>query len=333
MSAIARLGEDLRGDDDDADPLPMVDYLLLFFTLYQLWLHVQVRRTHPSASPRAPVPRTAREPRPHACAPQYYTTRFFVDSLLNKVWLALLMVGVMVLAVHAKDGIHSDSITTYAWVRAGCSVMLILPYVQVAALVPKYSAYGVQCVVIQSVDTALYIGAALAPVGTLQREMCLVGAVLTFPMFLLYLILAKATPLPSLPYSMPPLDLEHFTERIGLFLIIVLGESVNGISLNVASFRLALYCACVWGFQLVFFVKVRVASQRHSLLHASPHRRCVAAGALLRRRPENPVAARDAAVCVRRDHVGAVPLRALLRDGRDGVGGGHGSAIGWRRHA
>ncbi len=52
-----------------------------------------------------------------------------------------------------------------------------------------------------------------------------------------------------------PMHLEHFIERIGLFVIIVMGESVNGMTLEPDQKEFHLYAAGVFGFICVLSVK------------------------------------------------------------------------------
>lgn len=73
VAAIARLGESLRGDDDDPDFLPAFDWVVKFGVVFSVWGQST-----------------------------YYATRFFVDDLFHKLYLATLMIGVTLLAVHSK---------------------------------------------------------------------------------------------------------------------------------------------------------------------------------------------------------------------------------------
>ena len=100
VAAIARLGEDLRGDDD-AVPLPIGSYIVIFGSLYATWVHITYYATvcgwsglgvhcwcH---SPCVRVPLVAT-----------IVQKWFNDDLFSKIWLASLMVGVTLLCTRVR---------------------------------------------------------------------------------------------------------------------------------------------------------------------------------------------------------------------------------------
>ena len=164
VAAIARLGEDLRGDGD-ATPLRLSAYIVTFASLYSTWVHI----TQYATVRRMPV---------HAlpCAVHHGTTpdvalcpqRWFNDDTFSKLWLASLMVGVTMLCTRvrarcnsrtvaspctpmAHDGVHDvcrhgqggllgPNFPTYAVTAAAIRLVVTFPYFSIAYHVPKYRA-------------------------------------------------------------------------------------------------------------------------------------------------------------------------------------------------
>lgn len=244
VTAIARLGENLRGDGDELVAIPFVDYVAVFIAIYACWQHTT-----------------------------FFASRFFGDSLFDKAWLGCMQLGVVALAVHIRGGLASDNGTAFCYALASVYACLAFPQMLVHNVYPKYRVNSTVVLVgyLASAATALIGGLRGGPHRA--TWIFLSSSPIHFQQVYILLSRARITPWPF-PRP-PPVDLEHWIERHGLFvrgwqagargvcahgltavvplvqMIIILGETVNGISVSVKRYPLAFYAAALAGFATV----------------------------------------------------------------------------------
>lgn len=180
VSAVARIGDDLRGEDR-AEYLAISDYMILFLSIYSLWERNVM-----------------------------YSTRFYQDDVFNKIWFSAVMIGVVVLAVHATGGMHGESIQLFCLTRAALSFIVHLPWANVALQIHKYSGHAVSMCIVGVLETVLYAAAGYVPVE--YRKYLMLMSVCVLQLQFTRVLLARATkgwvPFPSAP---SPVDIEHLS--------------------------------------------------------------------------------------------------------------------------
>jgi low temperature requirement protein LtrA len=152
----------------------------------------------------------------------FYATRFDTDDLGHRLLTLLQMIAIAVLAVNVHHGL-GDSSTGFA-----------LSYITVRSiLIIQYLVAGYHLVAARGLTTWYAIGFGIAAVIWLMS--IFVPAPWRFGLWGLALILDFATPLTAghLVAKVPP-SFSHIPERLGLFTIIVLGESVIAVVRGVA---------------------------------------------------------------------------------------------------
>jgi low temperature requirement protein LtrA len=146
----------------------------------------------------------------------FYATRFDTDDLGHRILILLQMVGAAALAVNVPDGLGNDS-AGFALSYAAIRIILVLEYVRTGIsksfssatpLIRRYSI-GFLCAAI------VWIISAFIP-PPFRFVLWAIGLVIDF-----------ATPITAgrLHSQFAP-HISHLPERMGLFIIIVLGESV-----------------------------------------------------------------------------------------------------------
>jgi hypothetical protein len=112
VTAIAKLGEALRsgitGEELDDESISFRDYVVVFTVVFQLWASTVI-----------------------------YATRFNTDDLFHKIWLSLVMVGMVLVGMHVKGGLAGSNTTWLAGSMASLRVLLVLAYLRVAYHVPR----------------------------------------------------------------------------------------------------------------------------------------------------------------------------------------------------
>ncbi len=146
----------------------------------------------------------------------FYATRFDTDDLVHRILILLQMVGAAALAVNVPDGLGNDS-AGFALSYAAIRIILVIEYVRTGIsksfssatpLIQRYSI-GFLCAAI------VWIISAFIP-PPFRFVLWAIGLVIDF-----------ATPITAgrLHSQFAP-HVSHLPERMGLFIIIVLGESV-----------------------------------------------------------------------------------------------------------
>lgn len=152
----------------------------------------------------------------------FYATRFDTDDLGHRLLTLLQMVGVAVMAVNVHHGLDKSS-AAFALSYVGVRTVLILQYQIAGHFVPParpltnwYSrGFGIAAL--------LWLSSAFVPLPW------------RFALWALGIIVDLSTPLTvgKLASQIPP-STSHIPERLGLFTIIVLGESVASVVRGVA---------------------------------------------------------------------------------------------------
>jgi low temperature requirement protein LtrA len=146
----------------------------------------------------------------------FYATRFDTDDLSDRIFYCLQMIGVAALAVNVHDGLGAGSVgfaLAYAFIRA----LLVLQYFLAAIFVPEARSLAYRYAAGFGIAALCWLLSAWVP---LPQRFILWGAGLVIDFW---------TPLTAgkLHSRVPPHN-AHISERYGLFMIVVLGESILG---------------------------------------------------------------------------------------------------------
>ena len=170
----------------------------------------------------------------------FYATRFDTDDLGHRILILLQMVGAAALAVNVSDALGNDS-AGFALSYAAIRIILVLEYVRTGIsksfssatpLIRRYSI-GFLCAAI------VWIISAFIP-PPFRFVLWAIGLVIDF-----------ATPITAgrLHSQFAP-HISHLPERMGLFIIIVLGESVLEIVAGVQKWEFDIYSMLILGLGL-----------------------------------------------------------------------------------
>merc|ERR1712166_94849 len=206
VTAIARLGEDLKESS-----ISISEYIAFFLVLWTLWTTSTL-----------------------------YATRFHSDDLSNKLYFALFMRGVGGLAMHIRGGVNGaefDNADRFAVSAAGIRFLTTIYIVRVGVSMPEkalhYSVWTAisqfsmglvwLCVLIVPHDARVYIW--WTNILLHYMGMFLPNTTCTKAFF-------KSLNGGKKQTLFLPLHLEHYVERHGLIMIIVLGETIDGMTQN-----------------------------------------------------------------------------------------------------
>jgi low temperature requirement protein LtrA len=169
----------------------------------------------------------------------FYATRFDTDDLGHRLLILLQMIGAAALAVNVSDGLGKDS-SGFALSYAAIRVILVVEYMRTGRSKPFSSASplirrytrGFLCAAV------VWIISAFIP-PPFRFVLWGIGLVIDF-----------ATPITArrLPQFAP--HISHLPERMGLFTIIVLGESITGVVAGVSGIEFDIYSMIVLGLGL-----------------------------------------------------------------------------------
>jgi low temperature requirement protein LtrA len=161
----------------------------------------------------------------------FYATRFDTDDLGHRILILLQMVGAAALAVNVPDGLGNNS-AGFALSYAAIRIILVLEYIRTGRskdfssatpLVRRYTR-GFLCA------AGIWIISAFIPPP------------FRFVLWGIALVIDFATPITvgRLHPQFAP-HITHLPERMGLFTIIVLGESVTGVVAGVSGTKFDIY--------------------------------------------------------------------------------------------
>jgi low temperature requirement protein LtrA len=169
----------------------------------------------------------------------FYATRFDTDDLGHRLLILLQMIGAAALAVNVSDGLGKDS-SGFALSYAAIRVILVVEYLRTGRSKPFSSASplirrytrGFLCAAV------VWIISAFIP-PPFRFVLWGIGLVIDF-----------VTPITArrLPQFAP--HISHLPERMGLFTIIVLGESITGVVAGVSGIEFDIYSMIVLGLGL-----------------------------------------------------------------------------------
>lgn len=161
----------------------------------------------------------------------FYATRFDTDDLGHRILILLQMVGVAALAVNVPDGLGINS-AGFALSYAAIRIILVLEYMRTgrsklsSSATPLIRGY-----------TRGFLGAAVVWIIS-----AFIPPPFRFVLWGIGLVIDFATPLTvgRLHSKFAP-HISHLPERMGLFTIIVLGESVMGVVAGVSDTEFDIY--------------------------------------------------------------------------------------------
>ena len=161
----------------------------------------------------------------------FYATRFDTDDLGHRILILLQMVGVAALAVNVPDGLGINS-AGFALSYAAIRIILVLEYMRTGR--SKLSSSATPLI---RRYTRGFLGAAVVWIIS-----AFIPPPFRFVLWGIGLVIDFATPLTvgRLHSKFAP-HISHLPERMGLFTIIVLGESVMGVVAGVSDTEFDIY--------------------------------------------------------------------------------------------
>jgi low temperature requirement protein LtrA len=172
----------------------------------------------------------------------FYANRFDVDDVGNRVLTGVQMLAIAALAINIHGGLGASSIgfaLSYVVIR----VMLVFQYLRVAQNIPAARSFATWYAFGFAIAASLWFISTFLPIP-FRLAFWLLGIIVDF------LTPLTATHLQS---KLLP-DFEHLPERFGLFVIIVLGESIvsviNGVAQQEWQFMSVVFA--VLGFAIAF---------------------------------------------------------------------------------
>jgi low temperature requirement protein LtrA len=152
-----------------------------------------------------------------------YTDRFETDDVSHRLYLFALMLPVAGLAFFAHDAFEEDSVG-FALSYAGARLLIIVAWLRAGYHNPGFRPVSNRYSVGFAAAILLWIVSLAVP--TPWR----------FGFWIAAIVIDIATPLFTLKEQrrLPRISSSHFTERLGLFTILVLGESVVGVASGIA---------------------------------------------------------------------------------------------------
>lgn len=147
----------------------------------------------------------------------FYATRFDTDDLRDRLLTLLQMSIVAILAVHVHHGLEESSVG-FALSYASIRTILVLQYFIAGHYLPIARPLTTRYIQGFGIDVILWIVSIFVPIPW------------RFALWVLGLIISFGTPLTAGKFvaQLPP-SFSHVPERLGLFTIIVLGESVAAV--------------------------------------------------------------------------------------------------------
>lgn len=153
----------------------------------------------------------------------YYNERFESNGLENRLATFLVMLTVIGLAVFGHHG-PVDGFSGFAFSYAAARLILIMLWLRASFHAPSFRPTGVRLITGFSLSIALTLTAAF------------VGTPLGYKLFGMALVIDLLTPFTTARHQkkLPRVSSSKLPERFGLFIIIVLGETIVGVVNGVA---------------------------------------------------------------------------------------------------
>jgi low temperature requirement protein LtrA len=169
----------------------------------------------------------------------FYATRFDTDDLGHRILILLQMIGAAALAVNVSDGLGNDS-AGFALSYAAIRVILVVEYMRTG----RNKHYSAATSLIRRY-TRGFLCAALVWIIS-----AFIPPPFRFVLWGIGLVIDFATPITArrLPQFAP--HISHLPERMGLFTIIVLGESIVGVVAGVSDMEFDIYSMIMLGLGL-----------------------------------------------------------------------------------
>ena len=164
-----------------------------------------------------------------------YMTRFGIDDLHNKFYVAFSMIGLVNMTANVQGGIEGvyfpSFIVSMLWIKS----LYMLSLIRIGYYLPETRNFITSTIVLRTLEQLTLLCSIVVLPGMneclFSRKFALFLNI-AFESFLrLLLVLAMQLKVEfTVSNFFIPLHLEHCTERMGGFIIIVLGESIDGIS-------------------------------------------------------------------------------------------------------
>ncbi|MGE3860100.1 MAG: low temperature requirement protein A [Nitrososphaeraceae archaeon] len=178
----------------------------------------------------------------------FFATRFYSDDIVHRLLLLLQMGGAGAMAVNIS-GAFSNTFSGFALSYAFMRLILVIEYVRVFRNTTRIRSELVHHPLIKryiigfSIAATIWLISAFVPISEVRFMLWIIGLIIDF-----------ATPITAgkLHSQFAP-DISHLPERMGLFTLIVLGESIVGIVAGMSEQNWEIYTVTVASLGLCIF--------------------------------------------------------------------------------
>eukprot|EP00123_Amoebidium_parasiticum_P021923 comp76156_c0_seq1/m.48254 comp76156_c0_seq1/g.48254 ORF comp76156_c0_seq1/g.48254 comp76156_c0_seq1/m.48254 type:complete len:483 (-) comp76156_c0_seq1:276-1724(-) len=219
VTCIAKLGENLRENH-----LDFIVYFVGFLTLWNTW---------------------------YSCS--IYSTWLHTDDMFHKILNYFLMLCIVSAGMHFGGGPESPGAFGFCMSFAVARTLLVCAYLRVMYYLPRFRFMGTFTVIGQFVTALIWVGAAVC-CKLKYSNASMVLAALSIVWDWAWTFISSALCIPK--EKRVPIHLEHMVERFGLFIVIVLGETVTGITVKTEGHEGMIYLAVCLALALVLSLKM-----------------------------------------------------------------------------
>jgi low temperature requirement protein LtrA len=168
----------------------------------------------------------------------FFATRFGTDDLAHRILTLLQMMGAAAMAVNVTHGLGETS-AGFALSYAAIRSLLVIEYIRIGRRIPLARPFTEKYSIGFASSAAIWVVSAFVP-PPLRFILWGIGLTIDFiTPFLAGQLAIKFAP-----------NVYHLPERMGLFVIIVLGESILGVVAGLASHEWNIYSSLSVGFGL-----------------------------------------------------------------------------------
>lgn len=171
-----------------------------------------------------------------------YANRFDVDDVGHRLLTAMQMLFIAAMAVNIHGALGESSIG-FALSYIAVRVVLVLQYIRAARHLPSARRLATHYAIGFAIAVSVWFLSLFVPIPY------------RFALWVLGMLIDIATPLTAIRFQANLLPhLEHLPERFGLFVIIVLGEAIVGVTNGVSeqSWEILSILTAIFGFSIAF---------------------------------------------------------------------------------
>jgi len=194
------------------------------------------------------------------------STRFNTKDIFSTCVYFSYSLSVLAISIYCLDGLKRKQ--EVSWAQVAAKIALSLIYLQIRFQVPRAREFAKYAVTGNALSACVFVGAAFTPSKLWASMLWLFGG---YVVEFVWIHFSYSDPRASIP-----LNIEHTTERFGLFIMLVLGESIvaivtdaNGLT-GVNDWLIAIFgFATVFACKTIYFEAQPHEPKEHALKRSS----------------------------------------------------------------